>query len=456
MKMIARISLASLAGLMASTVAVASTIIPAMRPAKPVLLQGGTVVTVSGAVLPATDVLLRDGLIAQIGPNLIAPADAEVLPIAGKFVYPGLIASATQLGLSEIGAVRATVDIAETAVINPNIRAQVAINPDSELIPVARTNGVLTALSMPRARGPGSGPEPGLITGNSVLLRLDGWTWEDMTIKPMAALHIEWPEMAVDRDPDASPSAEKQQKDIDAQLRLLDESFAAARAYAKAKDAQSSAGARAADIDLRWEAMLPVLRGARPLFVRARTEQQIRSALAWSRRQGLKITLLDALDAWRVAAELREADVPVILGGTHPLPLRRDDGYAVNFEAPGKLHAAGVRFAIANGFEGSSEEGNERNLPYQAAIAVAYGLPHDVALRSITLSAAELLGVGDELGSVEVGKRATLIVTDGDPLEIPTQVEMAFVDGAAIDLNNRQSMLAEKYGERLQRLEAAR
>ncbi len=453
MNLIQRISFLGTLAVASAAGLVASTIIPAMRPAKPMLLRGGTVVTVSGKVLPNTDVLLQDGLIAQIGPQLIAPAEAEIVSIEGKFVYPGLIAAATQLGLSEIAAVRATIDVAETSAINPNIRAQVAINPDSELIPVARTNGVLTALSMPKARGPGSGSEPSLITGNSVLLRLDGWTWEDMTLRPMAALHVEWPDLDIDHGPDARKSVTKQQEEIDGRLRLLDDAFASARAYAKARQAKDTP---TADIDLRWEAMLPVLRGERPIFVRAVTEQQIRSALAWSRRQNLKITLMDALEAWRVADELHEADVPVILGGTHALPLRRGDGYAVNFEAPAKLYAAGVRFAISPGFEGSSEDGNERNLPYQAAKAVAYGLPHDIGLRAITLSAAELLGVGDELGSVEVGKRATLIVTDGDPLEIPTQIEMAFVDGASIDLNNRQTTLAKKYGERLQRLEPAR
>ena len=189
----------SLALALAATAA-ASTIIPAKRPAGPVLLRGGTVHTVSGGVLEKTDVLLQDGRIAALGPKLAAPKGAEVVDVAGRHVYPGFISAHSQLGLREIDSVRATVDTTELGAVNPNARAQVAVNPESELIPVARLNGVLTANVTPQAGG-GFGGAASLFAGTSALMRLDGWTWEDMTLRPAVALHLYWPSVDVSRDP---------------------------------------------------------------------------------------------------------------------------------------------------------------------------------------------------------------------------------------------------------------
>jgi len=422
----------------------ASSVIPAPPQVHPILLAGGTVHTVSGAVLESTDVLFVDGRIAQIGRRLARTRDTEVIDVKGRRVYPGLVAAFTRLGLLEIAAVRATRDIAETGMFNPSVRAQVAVNADSELLPVARTNGVLTALTVPAASAK-------FIAGISAVIRLDGWTWEDLSIRAAAALHVYWPQMRLDRSPQAAKPPADQQKDLEARLREFGEAWAAARAYAQAKSAAATAGRPPPDTDLRWEAMTPVFTGVLPVFIHADELKQIESALAWAARQQVKITLVGGADAWRVAALLRAADVPVILAGANNLPLRRDDDFDAPFTNAEKLRAAGVRFCIAGQADGSGF-GNERNLPYESAKAVAYGLPRDEAIKAITLHAAQLLGVGDELGSVEVGKRATLIVTDGDPLEIPTQVALAFIDGRRIDLANRQTMLRDKYSERLRRL----
>ncbi|HKB56637.1 MAG TPA: amidohydrolase family protein [Lacunisphaera sp.] len=421
-----------------ATVAPASTMVPAAPQNHPILLTGGTVHPVSGAVLEKADVLLVDGRIAAIGADLKAPVGVEVVRVDGKHVYPGLIAACTKLGLFEVEAVRATVDVAETGSLNPNVRAQVAINPDSERIPIARSNGVLTALTVPSA-------QPDLIAGLSALIRLDGWTWEDLSLRPAAALHIVWPDLAIDRSPQAAKKPEDQQKAIDLKLRKLDEAFAAARAYAQARTA--AAGRPAPDTDLRWEAMVPVFEGKLPVFVHADEARQIEAALAWARQQQLSITLVGGADAALFATELHDAGVPVILTGTQILPRRRDDGFDTPFATPEVLRQAGVKFCIA-GSQGSNNVGNERNVGYEAAKAVGYGLPHDEALKAVTLYAAQVLGMGDELGSLEAGKRATLIVTNGDPLEIPTQVEIAYIDGRRIDLNNRQHELYEKYRKR--------
>ena len=438
------LALAALA-LLAATPLAASTIIPATRPAKPILLSGGTVVTVSGPTLPTADVLIVDGRIAGVGAKLAAPAGTETIDVRGRRVYPGLIAAATHIGLVEIAGAKPTVDAAEIGALNPNARAQTAINPDSEIIPVARLNGILTALSVPTSRA-GAGGRANLLSGTSTLLRLDGWTFEDLALRPMAALHLAWPETR--RPATAGASAgPAQQRALEAQIRTLDDAFAGARNYARAKAAN-----RAADTDLRWEAMLPAIRGEMPVFVQADDVRQIRGALAFAKKHELKLTILGGLDAWRVADELKAANVAVIVTGTDRLPSRRDDDFEAAYANPARLHAAGVKFCIAGTLGIGTSVGNERNLPYHAGRAAAHGLPPEIALRAITLSAAEILGVALELGSIETGKRATLIVTDGDPLEIPTQVQLAFIDGAQIQLRSRHTELNAKYSERLKRV----
>ncbi|MBL9186338.1 MAG: amidohydrolase family protein [Opitutaceae bacterium] len=392
--------------------------------------------TVTGADLPATDLLLRDGKIAAIGQKIPAPSDAAVVDVAGKHVYPGLISAVTGMGLTEHNSVRGTVDLAETGALNPNARAQPALNPDTDHIPVSRANGILTALSVPMSTG--------LIAGTSTLIRMDGWTWEDLTLRAAVALHVYWPSMAVNRDPGASRSAADQERTINENLRRLRDAFAAARAYARARE---SAAART-EFDSRWEAMLPVVRGELPVFVHATERKQIEAAVAWGRAEKLKITIVGGLDAWKVADLLKTHDIPVIVSPVLTLPLRREDPYDASYANPGHLHAAGVRFCIAN--DGSAEMGTmaDRNLPYQAAKAAAHGLPPAEALKAVTIYPAQLLGVAAELGSIEVGKRATLIVTDGDPLEVATQVEQAYIDGARIDLSSRHTRLRDKYQQR--------
>ncbi|MBA3848906.1 MAG: hypothetical protein C0502_02795 [Opitutus sp.] len=428
--------------------AATSTVVPAKRPASPVLLRGGTVHTVSGAVLGKTDLLMADGKIAAIGPKLAAPKGAEVVDVTGRHVYPGFISANSQLGLTEIQSVRATVDTGELGEINANARTQVAINPDSDLIPVARLNGVLTAnvtpLAAPAAGGGFGGAARGAIfAGTSALVRLDGWTWEDMTLRPATAVHLYWPAMEITRDPRNPRAVEEARRARDERLKLIRDTFAAARAYAGAK----SAGR--ADTDLRLEALLPVLRGETRLFVHAATLNQINAALDWARDEKLAFTLVGGRDAWMLADRLKAQNVAVILAGTFNLPPRRDEAYDLAYAVPAKLHDAGVRFCLAMGNDGASETGNERNLPYEAALAAGFGLTREEALRSVTLSAAELLGVEQELGSLDVGKRATLIVTDGDALEITSNVRLAYIDGARIDLRSRHTELHEKYRKRL-------
>lgn len=415
----------------------ASDIVPAASQTRAIAVKGATIHPVSGSAIPSGIIAFENGRITAIGSDAAIPPAAEIIDATGKHVYPGLISANSVLGLTEIGAVRATVDIAEPGAINPNVRSASSINPDSELIPVARSNGILTALSV---------PEGGIISGQSAVLRMDGWTPEEMTVRSPAALHLRWPNLKIDRDPRAPKSVEDQQKEIDKAHKTIRDAFEIARSYWQAR----KSAAPDFKSDLRWEAMIPLFDAKLPLFVHASTVAQMEAALAWAKEAQLRIVLVGGHDAWRIGAKLKETDTPVIIALATALPSRRDEGYDSALGNAARLQEAGVRFCIATNGRGS-EAPHERNLPYEAAMAAAFGLPKEEALKAVTLYPAQILGVGDQLGSLEVGKAATLLITNGDPLEFPTKVETAFIDGRRIDLSNRQTRLRDKYLERYRR-----
>jgi imidazolonepropionase-like amidohydrolase len=401
-----------------------------------------TVHTLAGETLEDGTVSFRQGKIVEVGRSLPALTGARVVDATGKHVYPGMIDADTAVGLIEIGSVAGSVDISESGDLNPEINTAIAVNPDSELIPVTRANGITHVLSV---------PEGGLISGTSALIRLDGWTWEDITAASPVALHLRWPSFRI-RKPSTfgppPPSEEDQKKEREERLRKIAEFFDGARAYARARAAAGSGGA-SIDTDPALEAMLPVLDGAIPIIVEAGEIQQIRSALEWFDTQdGLRMILAGSGDVWRVADTLAARDVPVIVTSVLRLPARDDEPYDTAYSVAAKLREAGVRFCISTG-GGSFESANTRNLPYHAAMAAAYGLQRDEALKAVTLYPAQILGVDRELGSLEPGKSASLIITDGDPLEITTRILGAFIDGRPVDLErNRQYELYSKYRNR--------
>lgn len=414
----------------------ASDTMPASPQAKPIAIKGATIHPVSGPDIASGTIVFDNGKITTVGADAAVPNGAELIDGTGKHVYPGLINANTVLGLVEIGAVRATVDAEESGAINPNVRSLTSINPDSELIPVARAAGVLTALSV---------PEGGLISGQSAVLRLDGWTPEDMSVLSPAAMHLRWPNLTIDRRPRARKSVKDQQKEIDKAQKQIRDAFQIARAYWQTRKSPPPDF----KTDLRWESMMPIFDGKLPLFVHASTVAQIQAALAWAKEMQLKIVLVDGDDAWRLAPQLKETSTAVVLGPATSLPPRRDDDYDSVWSSAAKLQAAGVRFCIAS--NGRGAETNERNVGYEAGLAAGYGLPKEEALKAVTLYPAQILGIADRLGTLETGKAATLIVTNGDPLDFPTQVEAAFIDGRKIDLSNRQTRLRDKYREKYRR-----
>ncbi len=405
--------------------------IPAPNQDHPILIQGGTIHTISHGILENADILFVDGKITSVGHNLDIPAEAEIIDASGQHVFPGLISAGSTLGLQEIGAVRATRDYAEVGAVNPNVRANVSYNPDSELIPITRSNGILLALSVPRS---------GLISGTSSLMMLDGWTWEDATLMHPVGLHLFWPSMNI---PKPKPGKQKEKKDKDSRLKSIqeiDDLIQESRAYAQLK----ATGSPSFKHNLRLEGMLPVITGDIPMFIHANEVRQIEAAVYWAERQSVKMVLVGGKDSWRVTQILKDREIPVIYTQTHSTPMRRFEQYDQAFITPSQLYAAGVKFCISNS-ESPFQTPHIRNLPYHAAKAASYGLSWKEALRSITLSTAEILGVEDQVGSLEASKDATFFIADGDILDIRTQVNMAFVQGRRVDLSDRHKTLYSKY-----------
>lgn len=394
------------------------------------LLRGGTVHTVSGPDIPGGSVLVKDGRIAGVGPKLAAPKGVRVIDVKGLHVYPGLIDSATQLGATEIGSVRETVDVTDLGSFKPQLRIASALNPASEHIPVTRSNGITTAVVQPVG---------GIIAGQAALIHLDGWTTEEMLIKPAVAMHLDYP--YIQPGGGRMPFAEAKKR-YAAQIRELNEYFESARRYQKAK----AAAPPDFKPDLALEAMLPVLEGKLPLLVRAVEEKTIREAIVFAGKQRVRIILQQAVECWKVAAELKAKGIPVMLPRTYSLPADEDEPYDRPFTTPAELFKAGVKFSFATYGPGSANAPS--NLPYEAAAAVPFGLPPQEALKAVTLNAAAILGVEDQIGSIETGKLADLIVTDGDPLETRTHVLQMFINGRPVDLNNKHKRLYEKFVNR--------
>lgn len=397
-----------------------------------VVIDGATLETITNGRIENGRIRIEAGKIVAIGGDEVSLAEARVIDAHGKQVYPGFIAAHSVLGLVEVEAVRATVDQAEVGMNTANVRAEVAVNPDSDLIPVTRANGVLMALTVPQAS-----PQS-VITGRSALLRLDGWTWEDMTVRAPVGLHVVWPTLDL---PPWLPKevADTARKGIAEKRRALDLAFEQARAYGVAE--------RAGKIDvpdLKLAAMQDALQGRSAVFIHANDVVSIGEALDFAERESLQVVIVGGQEAWRVADRLHRLQVGVIVTGTHRLPLRRYDALDSSYTAAVKLAEAGVPFVLSTPGD-SFDTTNLRNLPYQAATAVAFGLSRDEALKAITLYPAKLFGVADQYGSLEVGKQATLFIANGDPLEASTAVEAAFIDGREIDLSNRQTRLYEKY-----------
>jgi imidazolonepropionase-like amidohydrolase len=420
----------------------ANDIVPTPKQSRSVLIKNATVHTVSQGVLSNTDVLIENGKITAVGPQLTSQtkstataktSDTQVIDASGKHLYPGLIALDTSLGLVEIEMSRPTVDNAEVGYINPQISTATAYNPDSELIPTIRYNGITHAQIVPSGEG---------LAGQSVVVDLDAWTIEDALTPSAGQFHVYWPQIKKmpEDETEKAKAIEKNQQAID-KLNIAFEDgyryFLSDKAKGKDQDALNITN------NLRWQAMLPLYQGKATLFAHADSVEQIERVIALTKKYQFKLVIVGGYDAWRLASSLREVKASVIYSHTLSLPKRQDEPVDLPFKIPSLLANAGIPFAL-----GFSSDWNSRNLPYAAGYSAAYGLTPEQALKSITLDAAKLVGIED-LGAIAVGYQGSVVLSEGDILDPMTnKIEAIWIEGRQIDLNNRHRQLYQKYLKR--------
>lgn len=407
------------------------------------VIRNARIVTVSGAEIENGTLVIRNGLIESVGATVNAPAGgAEEIDARGLTIYPGMIDAGTSIGLVEINSgAPGTVDLAEVGDMNPNAQAIVAVNPHSAHVNVTRVNGVTTVLTMPAG---------GIISGQAAVINLDGTTPLEMAVVPSAALVINFPRIStVSFDALFNPVQGNLNDALtarDRQLEQLRKMLREAEAYGKAQDAYArDRTLPRPDRNVALASLVPFVRNERPVIFRADRETDIRAAVRFAEEMRLQHPIiLGGDEAWKAAAFLHEKNVPVILTGVLDLPSREDDFYDMLYENAAKLQQAGVRFCISTGNTGS----NVRDLPFHAGMAAAFGLPRAEALKAVTLYPAQIMNVADRLGSIEPGKMANLVITDGDLLDARTHVRYLFINGRRIPLTSRHTELYEQFKDR--------
>jgi imidazolonepropionase-like amidohydrolase len=397
-------------------------------------ITNATIVPVVGARIPRGTVVMQNGMITAVGANVTVPADATVIDGTGLFVYPGMIDSGTQLGLVEIGqGASGTDDRRELGDFNPQNEALSAVFPASDVHPTVRVNGITTAITAPAG---------GQITGQAALIDLFGWTPAEMAVQPRAGMVMTYPRAGGGGGFGgggfgAQQNPEQQRERVAREARALREYLARARAY-------SDSRARGATMpaDLALEAMIPVMRGEMPAIFDVETAEQIRGVLTLADSFNLRVVIRGGTYAWQLADTLAARRIPVIVGPTtvNPAP---GDPYDMVYASPGVLARAGVLIAFR-----TNSASDSRNLPYNAALASAYGLDPEEALRAITINPARIWGVADRLGSIEVGKVANLIVTTGDPLDVRSVPRHVFIRGIPTPFNDRHTRAYEAWRSR--------
>lgn len=409
--------------------------IPAAPQTKSILLMNGVAHIGNGQVIENSAIGIKNGKIDLVADattiKLASGSYDTTIHIAGKHVYPGLIAPNSTLGLQEIEAVRSTRDVSETGSYNPHVRSVIAFNSDSKIPPTVRTNGVLMAQVTPRG---------GTISGSSSVLELDGWNWEDMVIRTDDGIHLNWPRMfrrdfEKNEDPNTLPPMKKSDEYEKAKNELK-KFFSDAKAYHETLPSEKN---------LRLEAMKGIYSGEKTLYIHVNYVKEIADAVAFSMGQHVKkMVIVGGTDAWMVTDLLAENKIAVMVNRVHDLPNRAEDDIDLPYKLPYLLQKAGVLFCLENA--GDMEQIQSRNIPFLAGTAATYGLTKEEALASVTLNTAKILGIDSRVGSLEQGKDATLFVSTGDALDMKTNnVEWAFIRGKKLDLGNEQKALNEKY-----------
>lgn len=402
---------------------------PAETQSQPIMLLGATIHLGNGEVLEKADILLEEGKIVEIGTITRAYKNARSIDCSGKHIYPGMILIGSSLGLVEIGAVRPTRDQSEVGSLNANARALVAYNTDSRVTPTIRSNGILLAQIAPSS---------GLFSGTSSVMQLDAWNYEDAAILADDGVYLNWPRLSISNSSFAPPRAQ-QEKRIKSSVERIYQSFRDAAAYKLAME-----NGKLEATDLHLEALVPVIKKERKLYVRASTEKQILAAVALAQDFDLDIVIFGGKEAHLQAELLAEYQIPVVITKLHDLPRMEDDDIDAVYSLPYKLQQAGVLYALT-----MTSNWDCRNLPFQAGTAAAYGLSQEEALAAVSANPAKILGIEEQCGTLEVGKDATLIISEGDVLDMRTSIVIhAFIQGREINLGNKQKDLYEKFKTR--------
>lgn len=396
-----------------------------------IAIKGARIIPVVGEDIEDGTILIKDGKIEDIGRNIAIPPEARIIEAKGLFAYPGMIDSFCFLGLQEITSVRATVDSSETGRINPQVKAIEAVRPDSMHIPIARANGITTAFVAPTG---------GLISGQGSLIKLTGWTQEEMTVKSSAAMHIQFPTVPRFRGGREAPPREETSK----QIEELKEILKKARHYQKMKEAaQKSLLLPVPEFDETLEFLIPVVNGQLPVIISVYAEKDIKAAIQFVEDEKLKAIFFGVTEGWKVAEEVKKSGIPVVFGSLYAMPSSWDDGYDSIFRNPGVLAKAGIKFAFS-----SQSASLAKDLPYNASKAAAFDLDRREALKGVTIYPAQIFGVDNMMGSLEKGKRANIVIADGDILELRTNIKRVFIDGIETDLSTRYEELLEKFKKR--------
>ena len=413
----------------ATNITAQETMLPALPQKETIALTNATIHVGNGQVINNATVVFKNGKITEVGAGVSA-AGAKLIDCSGKHIYPGLILTASQLGLIEVNSNRATVDAAEIGEMNPSIRSLVAYNTDSKVTNTLRTNGILIANII---------PDGGIISGSSSVVQLDAWNWEDAAYKTDVAMHFRMPSL-LNRTGGrragfggAQPTVDPVKKGLE-QIENVKVFFREAKAYLAEPKHENT--------NLKFEAVKNLFDKKQKLFIHCNIVKEMLLAVDFVKEFGFDVVLVGAVDSWQIADILKQNNIAVILNQLHDLPAMIDDDIDQPFKTPYLLQKAGVLFAL------NDDDANTRyrNLAFNAGTASAYGLTKEEALSAVTLNAATILGIADKTGSIETGKDANIVVSEGDILDMRTNIiTNAFIQGRSIDLNNKQKQLAEKY-----------
>lgn len=396
-----------------------------------VLILGATAHLGNGQVIPNSAIAFDAGQLTLVADATAVRIDrskySRIFDAVGKHVYPGFVATNSRLGLVEVEAVRATQDFSEIGEYNPNARAIIAYNTDSDITPTVRSNGVLLAQIVPIG---------GVISGTSAVVQLDAWNWEDAALRTEEGIHLNWPSPRSRRAFTFGPPNQEQQPQQDTyekSVKEIRQFFAEAKAYCQSSSPTVK--------NPRFEAMRELFAGKQNLYIHTNHARTMQEAVLFAEQMQVRPVLVGAADAWLITDFLRQHQVTVILTQTHRLPVRDDEDIDQPYKTPALLHTAGIPFAIA-----SEAAWQQRNLPFEAGQAVSYGLPYEAAIQAITLTPAVVLGVANRVGSLEVGKDATLFISEGDALDMRTnQVIAAFIQGREVNLDDKHKQLQRRF-----------